>query len=207
MYRIAYLFLAAVGWLLSTTVAVQRVAAETVPTDPSYRLSPGDVVEITVFREPELSVSQTIDNRGAVRMPLIGSITLAGITVREAERNLELTYQERLFLRSPVINLAVASYVPREVSVLGAVRSPGHVAFPRDVTRLELIEVITRAGGFLPTSRAESVTITRRLPDGRETVIEVDLRHAVSGRRSSDRERPDSMVQPGDRIWVPERLF
>lgn len=176
-------------------------------TDPNYHLSVGDAITITVYNEPDLTVLQTIARSGEVRLPLIGEIILTGQSVREAEHTLEKTYRDRQFLRSPVVNLVVTSYFPREVSVLGAVRTPGTVIFPRDVTSLDIVEVITRVGGFLPISKADAVTLTRRTPDGKETVTTIDLENTISGRRQAGRGRIDLKIFPGDRLWVPERLF
>lgn len=178
-----------------------------VATDPGYRLSPGDTVAISVFGESDLAATQTIARSGEVRLALIGEIILAGKSVREAERAIEGTYRERQFLRTPVVTLAVTAYFPREVSVLGAVRTPGTVVFPRDVTSLDIVEVITRVGGFLPISKSDAVTITHRAADGKETVTTVDLENTITGRRQAGRERADLEIHPGDRIWVPERLF
>lgn len=176
-------------------------------TDPSYRLIAGDTVAISVYGEPDLSATQIIDHSGEVRLPLIGEIILTGKSVREAEQALEKTYKERQFLKAPVVNLVVTSYFPREVSVLGAVRSPGTVVFPRDVTSLDIVEVITRVGGFTPISKSDAVTITHRTPDGKETVTTVDLENTITGRHQAGRDRAELAIYPGDRIWVPERLF
>jgi polysaccharide export outer membrane protein len=176
-------------------------------TDPNYRLIAGDAISITIYNEPDLTVLQTIARSGEVRLPLIGEIILIGLSVREAERLLEKTYRDRQFLRKPVASLTVTSYFPREVSVLGAVRTPGNLVFPRDVTSLDIVEVITRVGGFIPVSKADAVTITHRAPDGKETVTVVDLENTITGRRQSGRGRADLAIYPGDRIWVPERLF
>ena len=203
----------AVAILLGTTgtalVAEPLTSPTGVPatTDPSYHLSPGDTISVSVYGEPDLLTTQTIARSGEVRLPLIGDIILAGKSVREAERMLEITYVQRQFLRTPVVDLVVITYFPREVSVLGAVRSPGTVVFPRDVTSLDIIEVITRVGGFLPISKSDAVTITHRAPDGKETVVTVDLESAMTGRHRAGRERADLAIYPGDRIWVPERLF
>ncbi|MBC7365568.1 MAG: polysaccharide biosynthesis/export family protein [Undibacterium sp.] len=176
-------------------------------TDPSYHLSPGDTVGITVYNEPDLAINQTLGRAGEARAYLIGEITLGGRTVREAEVALERIYRERELLKNPVVTLTVIAYFPREVSVLGAVRTPGTVVFPRDTTSLDIVEVITRVGGFLPISKAEAVTISRRLPDGNEKILTVDLDSVISGRRRAGRDRADFSIYPGDRIWVPERLF
>jgi polysaccharide export outer membrane protein len=203
--------------LLFLAAAVLLRAAEPVPpavvpptpaaTDPNYHLTAGDTLMITVYNEPDLTVAQTIARSGEVRLPLIGEIILTGKSVREAERVLEKTYQDRQFLRKPVVNLVVTSYFPREVSVLGAVRTPGTVIFPRDVTSLDIVEVITRVGGFLPISKADAVTVTHHTADGREIVNTVNLEDTITGRRQAGRALANLAIYPGDRIWVPERLF
>ena len=202
--------LLAAALLLAPFVPVH--AAEPEPaapagTNPNYHLIAGDALTITVYNEPDLSVLQTIARSGEVRLPLIGEIILIGQSVREAERSIEKSYRDRQFLRQPVVNLVVTSYFPREVSVLGAVRTPGTLIFPRDVTSLDLIEVITRVGGFLPISKADAVSVTHRTADGKETVTTVNLENTITGRHQAGRGHADLAIFPGDRVWVPERLF
>jgi polysaccharide export outer membrane protein len=202
------LLLAVAGFAAAAEPALpSATATAATATDPSYHLSPGDTVAISVYNEPDLSLTQTLGRAGEVRLYLIGDIVLGGKTVREAERVLETSYRDRQFLKDPVVTVAVTAYFPREVSVLGAVRLPGTVVFPRDTTSLDIVEIITRVGGFLPISKSDSVTITRRLPDGKETVQTVDLENVISGRRQPGHDRADVAIYPGDRIWVPERLF
>ena len=203
------LMLAATAAADEPTLSPPPVATPSVgvATDPSYHLSPGDTVDISVYNEPDLAITQTLGRSGEARPHLIGEITLGGKTVREAEHALEETYRSRQFLKDPVVTLTVTAYFPREVSVLGAVRSPGTVVFPRDTTSLDIVAIITRVGGFMPVAKSDAVTITRRQPDGKETVITVDLDDIISGRRKAGRDRADLPVYPGDRIWIPERLF
>lgn len=188
------------------------LAAETetppaVDPNPNYLLSAGDTVMISIYNEPDLTIMQTLARSGEVRLPLIGEIIVANLSVRDAEHEVEKAYREREILRKPTASLTVTAYFPREVSVLGAVRNPGTVVFPRDVTTLDLVEVITRVGGFLPVSKSDAVTVTHRGDDGVETVTTFDLENTISGRRSAGRPRADVAIYPGDRIWVPERLF
>ncbi|WP_438481994.1 polysaccharide biosynthesis/export family protein [Oleiharenicola lentus] len=187
--------------------ADQAPAPLAVITDPNYRLSGGDTISITVYNELDLATSQTIARSGEARLPLIGEILLIGQSIREAERAIEAAYQSRQFLKKPVVNLVVTSYFPREISVLGAVRTPGSVVFPRDVVTLDIVEVITRVGGFLPVAKSDAVTITHRDAEGKETVVTVDLEKIISGRRQPGRDRANLALYPGDRVWVPERLF
>lgn len=176
-------------------------------TDPSYRLAPGDSVSVNVYAEPDMSASQRLDNNGVLRLPMIGEIKLGGMSVREAENSLEQLYQQRELLKSPLVTLAVSNYALREVSVLGAVRSPGNFQFPKETTSLDIADLITRLGGFSSTAKSDAVSVIRRKPDGSEEVTTVDVERMISGRRRGDASRREFAVYPGDRIWVPERLF
>ena len=196
--------------LVGPARAVESVTAPTsapTTTDPSYLLSTGDTIAMSVYDEPDLAATQTIAHSGEVRLPLIGEIVVSGKSVRDAERAIENAYTKRQFLKAPVVNLVVTAYFPREISVLGAVRSPGTVVFPRDVTSLDIVDVITRVGGFLPIAKSDAVTITHRGADGKETVTTVDLEDTITGRHRAGRDRANLEIYPGDRIWVPERLF
>jgi len=190
------LWLAVTGCLAadSTTTPAPLVTRVVIPTDPSYRLSTGDTISVSIFNEAELAASRTIGDAGEVRLPLIGEIILRGKTLRDAERVLETTYRERKLLRTPVVNLVVTAYLPREVSVLGAVRQPGPVGFPRDVTSLDIVEIITRVGGFLPISKSDAVMLSHRNADGRDTVTFIDLENVISGRRKPGKDRADIPV-------------
>ncbi len=181
--------------------------AESPPTDPSYRLAPSDYVAVAVYGQPDMSTLQRLDPMGKMRLPLLGDVKLAGQTVGDAENYLEKLYVERELLRSPMVTITVTGFAVREVSVLGAVRSPGNFDFPKETTSLDIVDLITRLGGFTPTAKANAVSVIRRGPDGKETVTTVDVESMISGRSRGNGSAQGFAVYPGDRIWVPERLF
>lgn len=201
-----YLLLAAL--LRGTAALAAPAAAPGTPaalTDPAYRLNPGDHTSVSIFGESDLAAQQMIDHRGQVRLPLIGALPVAGLTVREAEELIEKTYREQEMLRQPQVTLSVSGYAPREVTVLGAVRGPGTFQFPPDATSLDIRDVIARQGGFSPVARSDSVAVTRRQPDGGETTTVIDVARLMSRRA---RDAGDIFyVLPGDRLFIPERLF
>lgn len=179
-----------------------------VTTDPNYRLGLGDSVVFGIRGQPDMSDGQTISRNGDVRLPLITEeVPLAGKTVREAERFLENLYRDKKFFKKPVVSLKVAAYYPRSVSVLGAVNSPGTVQFPPDTVSLDIVEVLTRVGGFTQKAESDKVRVTRRGPDGKETTTPLNLENILTGRRKPGKDRIEFPVLPGDRIWVPESIF
>jgi len=206
--------LSVVALLSAASARAQMPAIEPTPvlpassdTDPSYRLTAGDSVSVNVYGEADMSAAQRLDSTGVLRLPMIGEVKLGGLSVREAEGRLENLYKERELLKSPLVTIAVSNYALREVSVLGAVRSPGNFQFPKETTSLDIADLITRLGGFSPTAKSDAVSVIRRKPDGTEEVTTVDVERMISGRRRGDASRREFAIYPGDRIWVPERLF
>jgi protein involved in polysaccharide export with SLBB domain len=191
----------------SSTISVTPGSAPT-PTDPNYKLSPGDSIVVVVTNQNDMSASETLGRSGELRLPMIKEeVFLSGKTVREAEYYLEGLYKEKKLLKRPVVGVKVSSYAPREVAVLGAVRSPGTIGFSRDTTSMDVVDIITKAGGFLPIAKTDAVVITHRNSDGKEVSRTVDLENVITGRRRLGKDRMDEPIYPGDRIFVPERLF
>ncbi len=187
--------------------ASDEVADEIPATDPAYKLSRGDQVAINVFAEGEMSTDQKIDNRGIIRIPYVGEVALAGRSVREAETYLEKLFVDRKLIRRPMVTIGVRDYASREVSVLGAVNGAGKYRMPKETSSIEIVEVITGMGGFRATAKSDEVKVTRILDSGEEKVITVDV-EAMINPRKADRNTPRSfLVYPGDRIFVPERLW
>ena len=176
-------------------------------TDPAYKLLVGDQIAVSVYGEPDLSLSQKIDSDGRIRLALVGDITLTGKTVREAEHQIEALYVDRRILRQPMVSVDVQIYSVRDLSILGAVRSPGKMPFPPEKTTLDITDVITRAGGFLPTAKSDAVKITRVDTDGRETTVELNVEAMLTRRGAGPNTPKEFPIHPGDRIWIPERLF
>lgn len=183
-----------------------RAAEGGAPTNPEYVLTPGDTVQITVNGEPELRAAEVIDRDGKVRLMLLGEIKVGGLSVRAAEQFIAQSYRDGQFLRAPDVAVQVSDYSPRFVTVLGAVRSVGKIPFPRDRKQMELVDVISAAGGFTPVAKGDAVVITRATEGGGETNQTVDVSALLSGKRRDEKATP-ALVQPGDRVFVPERLF
>lgn len=186
--------------------AFGQVAAED-PDNGNYRLGKLDQIQITVFDEPDLSVAQRISGEGTVRIPLIGELKLGGLSIRKAETLIESSYIENEILKNPIVSVRVIDYAPKEISILGAVGSPGKLPFPTEMTSLDIVDVISKVGGFSKVARADSVRITRIGEDGREIIFTVNVESMITGRGKRSGESTRVPVYPGDVIWVPERMF
>jgi polysaccharide export outer membrane protein len=172
----------------------------------AYTLTELDAVSIQVFGEPDLSKEQRIDGEGNIRMGLIGTIGIAGLTLREAEAKMQQVYVEKRYLRDPQISIQVTEYAPRYVSVLGKVNKPGRVQLEKESNGIRLVDAISAVGGFSGIAKADAVRITRTSADGKETTVVIDAEALINGRNTDTPDEFESL-QPGDVVFVPERLF
>ena len=178
--------------------------ADTGATDPAYQLVRGDEVFVKVYNENDLSIDQKIDSRGVIRLPYLGEVTVSGQTVREAENNLEKLLVEKKLLRKPMVNISVTSYAAHEVSVIGAVNGAGIFHMPKEKANIEILDLITSMGGFRVTAKSDEVKVTRTLDSGEEKTFTVDVEAMIKGKSNALRT---FLIYPGDRIFVPERLW
>jgi polysaccharide export outer membrane protein len=155
--------------------------------DESYRLDTGDQLRVVVFNQEQLSGEYTVGGDGAISMPLVGGVQARGMTTSELEANLvRRLSEEKDILVNPSVNVQVQAFRP--FYILGEVRAPGQYPAVHQGTVLSAVAI---AGGFTYRARTDYVSITRKTGD-----------QAVEHR--ADR---DTIVQPGDVIYVYERYF
>ena len=176
-------------------------------TDPAYQLTRGDEVAVNVYNEGDLSIDQKIDSRGIIRIPYLGEVAVSGQSVRQAEKNLEKLFVEKKLLRKPMVNISVRDYASHEVSVIGAVNGAGRYRMPKEKASIEILDVVTSMGGFRPTAKSDEVKVTRTLDSGEEKVTTVDVEAMINPRKGDHNTPRSFLIYPGDRIFVPERLW
>jgi protein involved in polysaccharide export with SLBB domain len=169
----------------------------TVP--PDYQMREGDVVQVTVFNEPELTAGGRIRKDGSIQCPLIGSIRIQGLSQSAAARAIEEAYR-RDYLVHPEVNLFVSQFTVQRVTVLGQVQRPGSHELPAE-KNLTILQVLGMAGGPTRVANLKKVLV-KRVKNGREEIVKVDVNKMVSGEQSMM-----FYVQEDDVITVPESLF
>ena len=164
-----------------------------------YRIAPQDLLEITLYREPDLGRTIRVDQTGRVNLPLVETVILGDLTVREAENRLQNAYAE--FLISPQVNVFIKEYHRKQVFILGEVSKPGPYDFPSE-KGLSVLEALALAGGFTKIASQDKTRVVRTM-DGKPTDIVVP---AASIMRQGDRGQ-DVPLEPGDIIYVPQSFF
>ena len=196
----------ALAWGMSWATAYDLDSSE--EAKKSYRLMSRDLIAISVYDEPDLAAEQRIDGEGGVRLPLLGDVSLAGITLREGEKRLEEAFVEKRLLVNPQVTIHVLEYAPRMVSVLGEVNSPGPVEFPVETVAMDIIDVISRAGDFTSIAKADAVKIRRSNARGEEATLTVDVTQMMrGGKKVETGQEAVFLIFPDDVIFVPERIF
>lgn len=161
---------------------------------PGYRIGPRDLLEVRVFETDELNGSRRVSEDGEVNLPLVGNVTVAGLTESEAAQRIKGVLEEKALQRASV-SVQVLEFRARPISLIGAVRQPGNLAFSG---RWSLLEALTAAGG-LADQHGAFIHVLRRSADG--------LSDQVSIRVDDLLVRADPRVNipifPGDLINIP----
>jgi polysaccharide export outer membrane protein len=158
--------------------------------DQAYRVGPEDVIEIFVWKEPELSTTATVRPDGRITMPLAGEFEAAGKTADELQ--LEITESLKRYLSQPVVTVMVKAINSPQISVIGEIRKPGRYRIAQHAT---VLDAIALGGGFTEYARPQSVVVLRRTPSGVRR-IPVDVRALLRNGNT-----PLSL-EPGDTIYV-----
>lgn len=120
---------------------------------PEYRVGPGDVLDVVVFGNDDLSRSTTVQTNGTVSLPLLGDVSVAALTLPEIKTKLT-SLLARDYLVNPQVDVKVKEYQSQFVTVIGEVNSPGRKPL-RGRTRL--VDALVEAGGFTPRASGEVV--------------------------------------------------
>ena len=181
-------------WLLVLTILISSVAwaqdqAGTNlgegETNLSYRLGPGDKLQIDVFNQEDLTGEYTVDGDGRFTMHLIGKVSAAGLTPTELEALL-VSKLKPDYLVNPRVSVRVQNFRP--FYIIGEVARPSSYAYVDGMTYLTAVAI---AGGYTYRAKKDHVFVVRADDPGREEV-KLDV---------------NEKVQPGDIIRVAERIF
>ncbi len=159
-----------------------------------YRIGAGDVLRVSVFQNPDLTLETRVSEGGSVSYPLLGVLKLAGLSVVEAERTIAEALKNGNFVRSPQVTIVVLQVRGHQASVLGQVGRPGR--YPLESVDTRLTELVALAGGISPGG-ADTVVITGTR-DGQPWRAEVDLPALFQPGKGGQ----DPVVLNGDTVWV-----
>ncbi len=159
-----------------------------------YKINKNDLLEISVYDEPDLSKIVRVSAEGAITFPLLGEISVFGLSTKELEGKLTQAL-ERDYLVNPQVNVFIKEY--SKISVFGQVKNPGSYELKSGIT---VLDAIALAGGFTENADHAKVRLVRRDADGKRQTLILDTDELSS----EPNKEQDRTLRPDDAITVPE---
>lgn len=158
-----------------------------------YTVHPGDLLEISVWKEEALQRELRVLPDGSISFPLAGVINVGGKSLSDVQKELAKKISE--FIPEPVVNISVKSTEGNAVYVIGQVKNPGRFAMylPMDV-----MQVLSLAGGLTPFAKSNDIIILRRF-EGSSKSIEFRYSDIANGEKLDE----NHFLKTGDVIVVP----
>ena len=187
-YRSVLLFvlLSLIGPALADTAAVS------VPAN-SYRLQPGDVLDVTVWKEQDLHAEVIVRPDGAMSFPLVGEVEAGGKTVEEVRA--QLVERLKSFLPTPVVTVAVKAIGGNRIYVVGKVVRSGEFPFS---SPLDVMQALSLAGGATSFASLNDIVILRR-ENGQQQAIHFEYADVARGKKLAQ----NIQLRSGDTVVVP----
>jgi polysaccharide export outer membrane protein len=180
----------------NSTNPAAMFAASAISAPSDYHLTTDDQIAIEVYGEDELRTAVRMNADGAVSLPLLGPVHLAGLTLNQAAARLTELYGKD-YLVNPKVNVMLIGYAKRRFSVLGQVNRPGSYEMPEgSASGIDVLEAIAIAGGYTRIAAPERISVKRR-----DQILHVDAK------RLARRGGKGFRVEPGDAITVGESIF
>ncbi|MET0335141.1 MAG: polysaccharide export protein EpsE [Rhizobacter sp.] len=180
--------------LFVLAVCSQIAQAQPSPERAEHILGPGDVIRVSVYQNPDLSLETRLSEQGQISFPLIGMTQLGGNTVVGAQDRVAKLLRDGGFVLRPQVSIQVVQIRSAQISILGQVGRAGR--FPIEVANSKVSEMIASAGGVLP-SGGDVVTLAGTR-NGKAVKYDIDLPAILQ----SGRADLDIVVANGDILYV-----
>jgi polysaccharide export outer membrane protein len=161
--------------------------------DPNYVIGPEDVLDINVWKEPDISRTVPVRPDGKISLPLLNDIQAVGLTPRQL--GLVVTESLKKFLTEPQVTVIVTAINSRRVYILGEVNRPGAFAL---LPGLTVLQALSSAGGFTPYANPKKIYVLRS-ENGKQAKYPFNYKEVIAGAQTNQ----NIQLQPGDTIVVP----
>ena len=162
-------------------------------TDPAYVIGPEDVLDINVWKEPDVSRVVPVRPDGRISLPLINDVQAAGMSPQQLAKT--VTEKLRKYFNEPQVTVIVTAINSQRVFVVGEVLRAG--AFPL-IPGMTVLQALSSAGGFTTFADVKKIHVMR-LRDGKHIELPFNYRDVLKG------DNPDQNIklEPGDTVVVP----
>jgi polysaccharide export outer membrane protein len=173
--------------------AAAAAATKPATDDPNYTIGPQDVLDISVWKEAELTRSVPVRPDGKISMPLLNDVQAAGLTPMQL--TLRITADLKKFIADPQVTVVVAQINSQRIYILGEVNRAG--AFPL-LPGMTVLEALSSGGGFTMFANTKKIYVLRKV-NGEQQKYPFNYKDVVHGKG------PESNItlKAGDTIVVP----
>ena len=193
MKKLAKLYVMTAVMFVSLTVFGDVNAQESNRPDASYKILPGDVLLVSVWKEPDLQLELLVRPDGAVSFPLAGEISTGNKSVSELQA--DITLRLARFITDPVVTVSIREVLGNKVYVIGQVNNPGEFVVNPQV---DVMQALSMAGGTTPFADLDNIKILRR-SNSVQTALSFSYKEVIRGRNLGQ----NVMLQSGDVVVVP----
>jgi polysaccharide biosynthesis/export protein len=162
-------------------------------TDPNYVIGAQDVLDISVWKEPDVSRVVPVRPDGKISLPLLNDVQAAGLTPPQLAA--QITDSLKKYVTTPQVTVIVTTINSQRVYILGEVTRPG--AYPI-LPGMSVLQALSSAGGFTQYARVKSIFV-RRFENGKEVKYPFNYKDVINGKKPEQ----DILLKAGDTIVVP----
>jgi polysaccharide biosynthesis/export protein len=173
--------------------AVPAAAAATTVSDPNYVIGAQDMLDISVWKEPELTRVVPVRPDGKISMPLLNDVQASGLTPTQLAG--QITVSLKKFVTDPQVTVIVTEINSQRVYILGQVARPG--AYPL-LPQMTFLQALSSAGGFTTFANEKKLYLLRQV-NGKQEIHPFNYKDVIAGKNSEQ----NIVLKAGDQIVVP----
>jgi polysaccharide biosynthesis/export protein len=173
----------------------KKPASRPVPAteDADYVIGADDMLDINVWKEPDISRTVPVRPDGKISLPLLNDVQATGLTPMQLQAKISEGLKK--FITDPRVTVIVTQINSRRVYVLGEVNRPGPFAMYPNMT---VLQALSAAGGFTQFAKATAIYVLRN-EKGRQVTLPFNYKQVIRGQRGQQ----NILLQPGDTIVIP----
>ena len=171
-----------------------------------YRVGPNDLLDIEVLDLENSKRTVRVNAAGAITLPLIGAVVVAGLNAQQVENHLAAKYSEK-YLQNPQVSVFIKEFTTERITIDGAVVKPGIYPLTGQIT---LLRALALAGGFGPIAEASEVMLFRVNERGERQVAMFDVNKIRAGKSDDPAIKGDDLIvvqRDASRRLLKDSLF
>jgi polysaccharide biosynthesis/export protein len=171
-----------------------------------YRIGPNDLLDVEVFDMDNLKRTVRVNAAGAISLPLIGQVVIAGLTTQEVEQRIAARYSEK-YLQDPQVSVFIKEFTSERITIEGAVQRPGIFPLTGQIT---LLRAMALAGGFGSIANTSEVMLYRVNEQNVRQVAVFDVEKIRAGKSEDPVIKGDDLIvvqRDSARVLLKDSLF